>query len=217
MNIRKLGLRQGFRLIHALVLAGLLVLLGTVLGWLPLGTTTALWIGAGLLAMILIVGQFFLVHPLLRSMERLRTRLGQLAEAEGDLCARLDVVGDDEVADLAAAFNTFLGKIAGLVMAVRKSSIQLTSTSTELAATSREQEATVNAFGSSTNQIAASVQQISATGAELMRTIDDVQDIAHNSASIGRDRSGAPGEDGIDDVAALREQHVDLRQALGDQ
>ncbi len=191
MNIHDMGFRQSFRIIHLILFVGLLVLLGAATGILPLEKPTALWIGAALIAMILVVGQFVLVRPLLASMSRLQERLRDLAESDGDLCARLDIVGESEVGELAGSFNAFVDKIAGLVTAVRKSSIQLTSTSTELAATSREQEATVSAFGSSTNQIAASVQQISATGAELMRTIDDVQEIAHNSASLadtGRDR-----------------------------
>jgi len=140
---------------------------------------------------LILIGGILLLRPHSRRLFLLNERMHELAESDGDLSARLEVESGDEAGQLAASFNQFVEKIAGLVHAVRKSSVQLTSTSTEMAATSREQEATVNAFGSSTNQIAASVQQISATGAELMKTIDEVQEIAHHSASLadtGRER-----------------------------
>ncbi|MDJ0523296.1 MAG: methyl-accepting chemotaxis protein [Planctomycetota bacterium] len=154
------------------------------------GRATALAV-VGILLLVILAGGALILRPVGRSLGELSERMRELAEAEGDLSARIEVTSRDEVGQLASSFNQFVEKIGGLVQAVRKSSIQLTSTSTEMAATSREQEATVNAFGSSTNQIAASVQQISATGTELMRTIDDVQEIAHHSASLadtGRDR-----------------------------
>ena len=140
---------------------------------------------------LILLGGVLLLRPTSRRLALLNERMYQLAESDGDLSARLDIDSGDEAGQLADSFNRFVEKIARLVHAVRKSSVQLTSTSTEMAATSREQESTVNAFGSSTNQIAASVQQISATGAELMKTIDEVQVIAHHSAALadtGRDR-----------------------------
>jgi methyl-accepting chemotaxis protein WspA len=154
------------------------------------GRTTALIVVAVVVLLILLAG-LLIMRPVSASLSLINRRMHELAESDGDLSARLEITSDDEIGQLAESFNRFVAKIAGLVQAVRKSSIQLTSTSTEMAATSREQEATVNAFGSSTNQIAASVQQISATGTELMKTIDDVQEIAHHSASLadtGRDR-----------------------------
>ncbi len=154
------------------------------------GRTTALIVVA-VVVLLILLGGLLIMRPVSTSLSLINRRMYELAESDGDLSARLEITSNDEIGQLAESFNRFVAKIAGLVRAVRKSSIQLTSTSTEMAATSREQEATVNAFGSSTNQIAASVQQISATGTELMKTIDDVQEIAHHSASLadtGRDR-----------------------------
>ena len=124
------------------------------------------------------------IRPFMVSLGRIQARMKELAESDGDLAARIEIDSKDEVGELAGSFNAFVAKIADLVHAVRKSSVQLTSTSTEMAATSREQEATVAEFGSTSSQIAASVQQISATGAELMGTIDEVRGIAHESAAV---------------------------------
>lgn len=140
-------------------------------------------IALGVLVVIIVLG-YIVIRPFMVSLAGIRSRMKELAESDGDLAARIDIDSNDEVGELADSFNGFVEKIADLVHAVRKSSVQLTSTSTEMAATSREQEATVADFGSTSSQIAASVQQISATGAELMGTVDEVRGIAHESAAV---------------------------------
>ena len=147
------------------------------------GKLLSVLIALGVLVIVVILG-YVVMRPFMQSLRRVRDSLKELAESDGDLAARLEVDSRDEVGELAQSFNGFVAKIADLVHAVRKSSVQLTSTSTEMAATSREQEAAVADFGSSSSQIAASVQQISATGAELMGTIDEVRGIAHQSAAV---------------------------------
>jgi len=147
------------------------------------GSRTALIVSVVVIGVILAFGAF-IVSTVLRPMNLLRSRMLELASGDADLGARIEIDSDDEVGQLARSFNAFVGKIAALVNAVRKSSVQLTSASTEMAATSREQEGTINSFGSSTNQIAASVQQISATGAELLKTIEEITGIAHESARL---------------------------------
>ncbi len=147
------------------------------------GYRLAVGIAAAVLALIIVLG-YIVIRPFMTSLGRINDRMKELAESDGDLAARIDIDTSDEVGDLAGSFNAFVAKIAGLVHAVRRSSVQLTSTSTEMAATSREQESTVAEFGSTSSQIAASVQQISATGAELMGTIDEVRGIAHDSANV---------------------------------
>ena len=52
------------------------------------------------------------------------------------------------------------------------------STATEIAATSRQQEQTVYDYGASTNEAAAAVKEISATSQELLRTMNEVNQVA---------------------------------------
>jgi methyl-accepting chemotaxis protein WspA len=113
-----------------------------------------------------------------------RDRMRVMAEQDADLGARLEVSGKDEVGELARWLNQFLEKIAGLVRAVKKSTIQLRSTATQMAATSHEQEATVSAFGASTTEIAAATKEISATGVELTTTMGELDRVAKESAGL---------------------------------
>ena len=139
---------------------------------------------AGVVLAIVTVIASLVLYSVLSAVRTVVDRMRAIAEADADLSARLEVRSRDEVGELASWFNAFLDKIANLVTAVKKSSIQLTSTATEMTATSREQEATMNAFGASTNQIAAAVQEISATGTELVSSIQEVSRVAADSAQV---------------------------------
>jgi signal transduction histidine kinase len=69
------------------------------------------------LAAAVAVGAWPLVRRLTRRLERLRARIDDLGE--GDLSARVEVEGRDEVAELAARFNRAAARIEGLVEAQR--------------------------------------------------------------------------------------------------
>ncbi|MFV1959455.1 MAG: methyl-accepting chemotaxis protein, partial [Planctomycetota bacterium] len=139
---------------------------------------------AGIVMLLVFGSAVLLLSSVTRSMHSLVSRMKTMALTEADLGTRITIDSKDEVGELSRWINRFLDKIAELVLSVKKSSIQLTSTATELAATSREQESTMNAFGASTNQIAAAVQEISGTGRELAATMDEVKGVASESAHL---------------------------------
>jgi len=156
------------------------------------GERRMLWIAAGSGLLALLVGTW-LLRSVLRSIVAVRDRMKVMAQQDADLGARISVTSKDEVGDLSHWVNQFIEKIAGLVRAVKKSTIQLRSTATQMAATSHEQEATVSSFGASTTEIAAATKEISATGSELTTTMAELDKVAKDSASLaagGRDSLG---------------------------
>ena len=153
------------------------------------GERTVLWVAIGS-ALLVLLAVTWLLRPVLLSVVAVRDRIRVMAEEDADLRARISVTSTAEVGDLSHWLNQFLEKIAGLVRAVKKSTIELRSTATQMAATSHEQEATVSAFGASTTEIAAATKEISATGAELTSTMAEIDKVAKDSASLaagGRD------------------------------
>lgn len=139
---------------------------------------------AGVYIALMVLLSFFVIRSILVSLAKINERTRALAEADADLSARIPIDSKDEVGELAHWFNAFIQKIAGLVTAAKRSSIQLTTTATEMAATSHEQEETVRGFGASTNRIAAAVREISATSSELMTSMDEISRLSQSSASI---------------------------------
>ncbi len=76
------------------------------------------WLSAlGLLALVTALGAYPIVRRLTGRLERLRTRVEQLGS--GDLSARVEVEGSDEVAALARSFNRAASRIEGVVDAQR--------------------------------------------------------------------------------------------------
>ncbi len=74
-------------------------------------------LGLALLALAVAVSAWPLVRRLTRRLERLRNRVERLGE--GDLTARVEVEGRDEIADLARSFNRAGARIQTLVEAQR--------------------------------------------------------------------------------------------------
>ncbi len=148
------------------------------------------------LAFVVLLGVafFFVTRSIMGSVATLNDRMREMALADTDLSARLDIKSKDEIGQLAHWIDAFVEKIAKLVRAVKKSTIQLRSTATEMAATSHEQQSTVSSFGASSTQIAAAVKEISATGTELMQTMNEVGQVARDSTTIANEGRSSLGE-----------------------
>jgi methyl-accepting chemotaxis protein WspA len=157
------------------------------------GRRTALLVTIAFLA-LMGVAAWWLLGSILRSVATINERMREMAQADADLSTRLGIQGKDEVGQLAHWIDAFVEKIAQLVRAVKKSTIQLRSTATEMAATSHEQQATVSSFGATSAQIAAAVKEISATGGELSQTMTEVGHVARDSAAIATEGRSSLGE-----------------------
>ncbi|MFM1803803.1 MAG: Methyl-accepting chemotaxis protein PctA [Planctomycetota bacterium] len=97
------------------------------------------------------------------------------AIADGDLAGAIsDCKVTDEAGMLLRSLRRMQTNLNQLLASVRGAGVTLDSSAIELAASSREQESMAHRFGESSAQIAAATQQISATGAELARTMSDV-------------------------------------------
>jgi methyl-accepting chemotaxis protein WspA len=78
----------------------------------------------------------------------------------------------------------------GLLTGVKTAGVTLDSGAVELSATSREQEGVAIRFGESSAQIASATRQISATGAELARTMSEVDQAVDRTARLGESARG---------------------------
>ncbi|MHC5009945.1 MAG: methyl-accepting chemotaxis protein [Planctomycetota bacterium] len=172
------------------------------------GKFWSLVVAAGFIAVVGAAATFVILS-ILRSMNLIIGRVREMALADADLSARIEIRSRNEVGELAKWINSFVAKIAELVRAVKKSSIQLTSTATQVAATSHEQEATVHDFGASTNEIAAAVKEISATSTELTSTMREVDKLASRSAGIA-----AEGRSNLGDMQATMGQLADSSSSI---
>jgi methyl-accepting chemotaxis protein WspA len=121
--------------------------------------------------------------------------------AEGDLTTQVLVTDRGETGQLQAAIQKMIEYLRSLIGKIQQSSVTLLTTATEISATSRQQGQTMTDFGASTNEAAAAVKQISSTSQELLRTMDEVSQVA--VAAAERAISGQGGLEVMDSAMRL--------------
>jgi methyl-accepting chemotaxis protein len=124
------------------------IALMTIAGLCVLGLTL---LAAGLLA-----------KALVKPLEVIQQRMKDISEGEGDLTARLEVHGNDEIAQLARGFNHFVQNIQGIIQQVIGISNTIASGSLEMNAGMAEMSTTAESIAKTAEGQKTSVQQ--ATG-----------------------------------------------------
>jgi methyl-accepting chemotaxis protein len=100
-------------------------------------------------------------------------RMKDIAEGEGDLTKRLEVTSNDEVAELATWFNTFVDKLQEILRKVASNTQSLAAAGEEISATAQKQAQGVELQSDQTNHVATAMQEMSST----------VQQVSENSNS----------------------------------
>jgi len=101
-------------------------------------------------------------RSLVKPLEVIEAGMRDISEGEGDLTARLDVDGEDEIARLSGHFNHFVANIQGIVNQVIAISGTIASGSLQMSAGMTEMAATADAIAQTAESQKASVDQ--ATG-----------------------------------------------------
>jgi methyl-accepting chemotaxis protein len=148
---------------------------------------------------------WFLGNALVTPLEGIQTRMRDISEGEGDLTARLEVDGDDEIARLSLHFNRFVGNIQSLVQQVvaisgniASGSLQMTAgmaematTAEAIARTAENQKSSVKQANDSVTTIAGSSKVIYANVTDALKVFDQAREAAGRGGSaVGAAVSG---------------------------
>lgn len=90
-----------------------------------------------------------------------------IAQGEGDLTRRLPVLGKNEIGELSEWFNTFIGKLHGIINQVAGSSLQLASSSLELQQTTKQMTESIAQLSSQSTSLATAGEEMSATSGDI--------------------------------------------------
>ena len=112
------------------------------------------------------------------SLQRLLSRLEDIAQGEGDLTVVVDDSAKDETGDVARAFNLFVSKIRSVISEVADSSAQLSAAAEELSTVSVQTGHGVKALSGETEQVATAMNEMTATVKEVASNAE----LAANSA-----------------------------------
>ena len=131
-------------------------------------------------------------NTIVTPLENIQRRMRDISEGEGDLTARLEVHGNDEIAQLALHFNRFVENIHSIVQQVMAISTNIASGSLQMSAGMSEmhstaqsiaeaaetQKGSVNTTTGSVQAIAGASQTVFTSVTEALKTFDQAQQAA---------------------------------------
>jgi methyl-accepting chemotaxis protein len=152
-------------------------------------TTTLVLVALGVAALGGVVA-WRLGRGVTAPLERMRDRMRDIADGDGDLTQRVDDSRDDEVGQLGRAFNRFVERVADTVRAIADNAGGLSQTSGQVASLAEELASSASAAAEQTSrvdgvagQISANVQAAAAGSQEMTGAIGE---IAHGAAEAAR-------------------------------
>ncbi|CCG03049.1 Methyl-accepting chemotaxis protein (modular protein) [Blastococcus saxobsidens DD2] len=177
------------------------------------GRTSMVWAMVLAAAVIAIVGgviSLWIGRRLTQPLMRLRDRMAEIADGEGDLTQRMDDSSSDEVGQLSGAFNRFVEKVAGTVRDIHRCAQQVAVSAAgvstvadglaQRAARSRDQAQGAHGVAA---EISSSVSSAAAGAEEMGVSITEIARSAAEAAEVGRQ------------AASLAEQTESTIAALG--
>ncbi|MFN7156531.1 MAG: methyl-accepting chemotaxis protein [Acidovorax sp.] len=121
-------------------------------------------IGAGivvlLVALVVLAG---ILSQRLRRLTLVRDAMHEIGAGDGDLSRRIDAQGEDELAQIAVSFNSFAGKLSGVLAQIRDASSSVRVAAEEIATGNHDLSGRTELTASSLEETSASMQQLTET------------------------------------------------------
>lgn len=128
-----------------------------------------------IIAMLYLALKRLIVKPIVETTERMH----DIVEGEGDLTRRLEVRGDDEIADLASAFNRFVERIRQMIARVADLSETVAGASAETTISSEQIARGIKSQSEQINNNAYVMKEITST-------VENIASSAERSAAMSR-------------------------------
>ncbi|MEW8624943.1 MAG: methyl-accepting chemotaxis protein [Candidatus Thiodiazotropha sp.] len=170
----------------------------TSLIWTQVGTMTV--IGILILTGLCVFFVIRIIHPI----NNLKATMQDIAAGEGDLTQRLPEKGNDEINQVASAFNLFVSKIQNTLVQTCDSMNELNSATMTLSGLAQQNSESVNMQRLETQQVATAITQMAATVKEIAQSADSAASAAreaNNEAAEGKEAM-ADTVNAIDSMAA---------------
>jgi len=136
--------------------------------------------------LVIAAAGMLLANTILRPLHLMKANLDDIAAGEGDLTRRLAITSQDELGDLAGAFNRFVDKIHGLVRQITEMTTQLTGLVSQVSDQAQRSEQAMERQRHETDQVATAINQMSSAAQEVARSAQ--------GASVAAQQTDAEGQ-----------------------
>ncbi len=141
---------------------------------------------ASVFAITLIVSIFLSIW-LTRSfvgLLQVRDALEEISTGNGDLTKRLVAHGEDEVAQIATAFNRFVAKLEGILLTIRDTSMSVGSAAVQITQSSQDLSGRTESTASSLQQASASLEELTSTVNQTAESSREAQRLSEESSEL---------------------------------
>ncbi|WP_000172110.1 methyl-accepting chemotaxis protein [Vibrio sp. RC586] len=139
-------------------------------------TTGLVLIAISIGAIILIINQIY--KPLLR----LKAAVLDLAQGSGDLTRRLEVNGNDDLAQIGAGFNRFSGNLQDMMLQISDATQVISSSIEQLSHTAKENEQMLMTHSSETDQVVTAITQMSESARTVAESVTQSNQITEGAS-----------------------------------
>jgi len=120
-------------------------------------------ITAAILILVTIILLVITLAKIYTPIISLKERIGSLAQGEGDLTQRLDVKGNDDLAQIAMDVNSFISQLQAMLIDVLTSSAEISEEIKQLKQASLANTQSLRMHSDETNQVVAAITEMSAS------------------------------------------------------
>ncbi|MEO4046560.1 methyl-accepting chemotaxis protein [Pseudomonas sp. CAU 1711] len=169
--------------------------------------------GAFIVIGLLICAVLVLGFPLLvtRPLHNLLHRIEQIAEGDGDLRVRLEVLSRDELGKLSDAFNRFLDKLQPLIREVGRVTGEVETSAATLANMAAANDRLISSEHAAVDQVSTAATEMSAAVHEVARNAQSAADAARSAEAQSREGAQVVGAT----IHAIRQLAQEVESASG--
>ena len=128
-----------------------------------------------------------LLSLLLRRLLGVRNAMDNIASGDGDLTQRLPEEGNDEVTQIASAFNRFVSKMEAVLMDVRTSSESVHHAANEISMGGQDLSRRTDNAASSLQQTSASIEEITSTVQHTAASAQEANKLSQTASEVANE------------------------------
>ncbi len=160
----------------------------------------------------LLIG-FVSANQVIKPINTVVDGLKDVAEGEGDLTSRLDVISKDEIGNLALWFNTFMENLQGMIKDTIKKAEALSNAASELSTLSNMMFKSVDQMTSKTQTVSGSAEEMSSNMNSVAGTMEQASTKVGMVATSAEEMSATISEIAVNSEKARSITHEALERA----
>lgn len=143
---------------------------------------------------ILVLGVFVFIAKKVGSLNEVGKILKELESSGGDLTARVDFSGKDEIGSISQSFNKVLESLQSMLISIRDESEQVLQASVSLSGGMESLDVSIEEISATTEEISAGMEETAAASEEMNATSEEIESAVEAIATKAQEGAVSAGE-----------------------